>query len=280
MCAALYDIDPGQGQGQVYHCGDGFSYHKNNEVVSHQFRTIYLRCVKFGSSACSGRAIIYVTPDEQRWVDTQGHTCRADNYASQCRHFRHEVLEACRHELYVTPRQLFNSISERLDDYHGGHLYCIFSSHFYRLILKLCPLSNRYHPEVVERFGGSYLRNPMRTARIQQYPNAPFTLQELGVLLETPQYQHLTATIGGEDSVYGGVIGYPGRECILFISRRMAKYLCRLKEAFADATFVPAPLMPAAAQVYQIVGLAHNNVRIRYLKCFVSLMFLLGSQLS
>lgn len=118
----------------------------------------------------------------------------------------------------------------------------------------------RYAPEVVERFGPTYLRNSMRNARLHHYPNAPQTLLELGRLLEQPEYQHLAATIGQEDSVYRGVVGYAGSECLLFMSRRMGKHLSKLKEAFADATFVPAPLRPAAAQVYQIVCLAGNNV--------------------
>lgn len=104
------------------------------------------------------------------------------------------------------------------------------------------------------------MKTSMRTARLSQYPNAPETLRELGALLEQPQYQHLTATIGQEDSVYRGVIGNPGHECLLFLSRRMGRYLSKAKEAFADATFVPAPLRPAAAQVYQIVCLAGHNV--------------------
>lgn len=100
----------------------------------------------------------------------------------------------------------------------------------------------------------------MRNARLHQYPNAPATLLELGALLDQPENQHLTAAIGMQDSVYGGVIGSPGHECILFLSRRMGRYLSKAKEAFADATFVPAPLRPAAAQVYQIVCLEGHNV--------------------
>lgn len=100
----------------------------------------------------------------------------------------------------------------------------------------------------------------MRTARLSQYPLAPHTLLELGRLLEQPQYHHLTKTISHNDSVYGGVIGYPGRECVLFLSRRMGRYLSREKEAFADATFVPAPLVPFTSQVYQIVSICNNNV--------------------
>ena len=76
----------------------------------------------------------------------------------------------------------------------------------------------------------------MRNARLHQYPNAPATLLELGALLDQPENQHLTAAIGMQDSVYGGVIGSPGHECILFLSRRMGRYLSKAKEAFADAS--------------------------------------------
>lgn len=116
MCAAPFDIDPGQGQGtRVFHSFDEFSYHQNNRVFSQdgQNLTIYVRCKNFSLTACPGRAIIHVLPEDLQWVNTQEHTCMPDPLAPRARMFRHEVLEACRNELYVPPRQLFNTISER-----------------------------------------------------------------------------------------------------------------------------------------------------------------------
>lgn len=144
MCAAPFDIDPGQGQGtRVFHSFDGYSYHQNNRVSSQngQHITIYVRCSKFSKTACPGRAIIHVLPDDLQWNNTQEHTCQPDPVAPQVRMFRHEVLEACRGELYVPPRQLFNTISERYYESYQFNSFLYNVVYFYRKIV-LCVDTN------------------------------------------------------------------------------------------------------------------------------------------
>lgn len=117
MCAAPFDIDPGKGQGtRIFHSFDGYSYHQNNRVSTpdDQYHSIYLRCAKYASEyACTGRAIIRVSPEEMEWIDKQQHVCEPDPFSPEARQFRHEVLEACRNEHYMSPTQLFNRIAAR-----------------------------------------------------------------------------------------------------------------------------------------------------------------------
>lgn len=102
----------------------------------------------------------------------------------------------------------------------------------------------------------------MKRARYSLFPRTPANLEELGVLLEAPENEHITATVDKSDNLYAGTVGPPGERCTIYVSRRMRRFMRRVFEVFSDATFRPTPLRPNGRQVWQIVCLARNNVSI------------------
>ena len=102
------------------------------------------------------------------------------------------------------------------------------------------------------------MRSAISRVRAELYPPVPATLPDLGdVLAQNP---HLTATLGGGDNIFSGVVRGPGTTSLVFMSRRMRRQLRRARIVFCDGTFASRPCTPNSSQVLQIVGVVDNHV--------------------
>lgn len=106
------------------------------------------------------------------------------------------------------------------------------------------------------------LRSAMQAARSSALPRIPHTLSQLHAILSDPANQFLTETLDGLDNIYAGASGSTalGTKCLIFISRRMLKYLRKQKKIFADATFNVVPSQLDCCQVWNIVCTRRFNV--------------------
>lgn len=103
------------------------------------------------------------------------------------------------------------------------------------------------------------MRCPIQEARGQLYPPVPVSLEGLGFQLQL--HPDLTATLDGQDNFFGGVVyGPTGTTSVVFVSRRIRRYMRRAKLVFADGTFASRPISPDCAQVFQIVTVIRNAV--------------------
>lgn len=119
----------------------------------------------------------------------------------------------------------------------------------------------RYPINVAAQVTADRLRAAIRRRRTAHYPNVPGTLYQLGDMLADVNHQHLTRCQDGVDSIFAGrAVGPNGTCSILFISRRMRRFLSRCKTVFCDGTFGSRPNSPNSSQVLQIVAVRNNCV--------------------
>jgi len=85
----------------------------------------------------------------------------------------------------------------------------------------------------------SALRTAMRNARQDNFPNNPVTVAKLGKILASPQWNHISTTIDGRDNLFAAKGGkaQQGTRYVILMSKRMKKYLGRVKKVFSDGTF-------------------------------------------
>lgn len=88
----------------------------------------------------------------------------------------------------------------------------------------------------------------------------PVSLYDMGQLLGEDQHRRLTSTIDGLDSIFGGVVTGVNFTSIIFISRRMRRFMRRVRMIFCDGTFASRPNDPNSAQVLQLCAVVRNNV--------------------
>ncbi len=112
------------------------------------------------------------------------------------------------------------------------------------------------------------MKSAIHRARSRLYPNVPVSLFQLGELLDDHQNAHLTKSLDGRDNIYGGAVQTAHGTAVIFISRRMRRYMRRVKTVFCDGTFKSRPNQPNSAQVLQILANVNNTVSI--ICCYTS----------
>ncbi|KAJ1519031.1 hypothetical protein ONE63_011362 [Megalurothrips usitatus] len=102
----------------------------------------------------------------------------------------------------------------------------------------------------------------MRRARLERYPKIPATLSELGALLRDKGGRGLTRTKDGADNIFRGAVGSSARKTrsIIFMSKRMRRYLRRAKEIFVDGTWKSRPAKPDSSQLLSISCLVEGRI--------------------
>lgn len=106
------------------------------------------------------------------------------------------------------------------------------------------------------------LRSSMRRARLENRPLIPRSLKALHKVLRQRQYRALSTTIDGKDNIYAGRSGSASRKtlALIFVTKRMRKYLKKVKKLFCDATFCPVPRRMKAYQVWTLSTLRLHHV--------------------
>lgn len=104
----------------------------------------------------------------------------------------------------------------------------------------------------------SAMRSVISRARSDLYPGIPGTLEELGNLLN--DHPHLTATQDVGDNFFAGMVRGAGTVSLVFVSRRMLRYVRKSRIIGCDGTFNSRPNTPNSAQVLQIVGVIDHHV--------------------
>lgn len=108
------------------------------------------------------------------------------------------------------------------------------------------------------------MRGPINRARNAVYPRVPISLFNLGNVLNQPPNAHITRTIDGNDNIFDGTVNLPnGISSIFFLSRRMKRFMRRVRIVFCDGTFSSRPNIPPSAQVLQLSAVVRNHVRQR-----------------
>lgn len=93
------------------------------------------------------------------------------------------------------------------------------------------------------------------------YPRVPDSLYNLGGLLNDDQLRNLTRCQDGVDNIFGGrCIGPNGTSSIVFVSRRIRRFMRRCRTVFCDGTFGSRPNAPNSGQVLQIVAVHRHAV--------------------
>lgn len=120
---------------------------------------------------------------------------------------------------------------------------------------------------VAARVTPELMRPTINRARNRVYPRVPISLYNLGNLLQQPQNANITATIDGVDSIFDGAVNLPnGKSSTIFVSRRMKRFMRRVRTVFCDGTFGSRPNIPPSAQVLQLSAVVRNHVS--YSKAF------------
>ena len=117
---------------------------------------------------------------------------------------------------------------------------------------------NRFPDNVAAQVTVSRMRSAIERVRSNMYPPVPASLADLGAMLN--EHQHLSDTLDGTDNIFAGVVHGPGTTSLVFISRRMRRYMRRVRVVFCDGTFASRPNSPASAQVLQIVAEVDHHV--------------------
>ena len=108
------------------------------------------------------------------------------------------------------------------------------------------------------------MKSAVNRARSAMYPPIPLTLYDLGLLLSNGQYPILSQTIDGTDNIFnGGVVHGNGFTSIIFLSRRMRRFMRRVRMVFCDGTFRSRPNEPNSGQVLQLSAVVRNHVRFK-----------------
>lgn len=110
------------------------------------------------------------------------------------------------------------------------------------------------------------MRPAINRARNRVYPDVPGTLYNLGNLLAQPQHNNVTSSMDGRDNIFNGAVQSPnGDSSVVFVSRRMKRFMRRVKVVFCDGTFGSRPNVPPSAQVLQLSTVVRNHVSVWYI---------------
>lgn len=116
-------------------------------------------------------------------------------------------------------------------------------------------------PDVAAEVTLPVMKNAIHRARASLYPPVPITLENLSDLL-SQQHQRVAVSRDGKDTIFGGSVHTNGMVSVIFLSRRLRRYLRKVKLVFCDGTFGSRPNSPQSAQVLQIVTVVRNTVSI------------------
>lgn len=115
---------------------------------------------------------------------------------------------------------------------------------------------------VAARLPPAALRSAINRARSAMYPPIPLSLYDLGQLMNNGQLPMLTTSDDGRDNIFGGVVHGNGFTSIVFLSRRMRRFMRRVRMVFCDGTFSSRPSEPNSGQVLQLCAVVRNHVGI------------------
>ena len=106
------------------------------------------------------------------------------------------------------------------------------------------------------------LRSSMRRARLENRPLIPRSLKDFHKVLRQKKYRALSRTLDGKDNIYAGRAGSASEKTIslVFVTRRMRKYMRKVKKLFCDATFSPVPRGLRASQVWTLSSIRRHHV--------------------
>ncbi|XP_034246644.1 uncharacterized protein LOC117648296 [Thrips palmi] len=106
------------------------------------------------------------------------------------------------------------------------------------------------------------LRSSMRRARLENRPRIPHSLKDFDKVLRSRRYRRLSRTMDGKDNVYAGRAGSAADKTIslIFVTRRMRRYMRKVKRIFCDGTFSPVPRGMKAYQVWTISTIREHHV--------------------
>ena len=122
---------------------------------------------------------------------------------------------------------------------------------------------------VASRLTPNSMKSSIQRARSALYPNVPISLYDLGQLLNDGQHQRLTMTEDGLDNIFTGVVQHNEFTSLIFISRRMRRFMRRVKVVFCDGTFGSRPNAPTSSQVLQLSCVVRNHVSTHYWNCHI-----------
>ncbi|KAE8741408.1 hypothetical protein FOCC_FOCC013107 [Frankliniella occidentalis] len=230
---AALQIQHGMRRGtDIIHGPDGYSYHANKVMKGGR---VYVRCYRYCTIHCNGAASIDPDVPDGDFRRCKRHIHPPDRLLFHQRRFRHAVLDRCRDG---------GDTSTFIDIYHEERR------------------TLRIPDEAAGEVPFFKLRPSMQRARAEGRPNLPHTLSELAVILQNPQFAHLTSTLEGADNLFAAVVGQTAERtrAVLFFSRRNLRYMEeKVFKIFSDGTFV-VPLNLGCAQIWVLNTVRMNHI--------------------
>ncbi|XP_052131476.1 uncharacterized protein LOC113215927 isoform X2 [Frankliniella occidentalis] len=86
------------------------------------------------------------------------------------------------------------------------------------------------------------------------------SLSHVGNVLNTPEHAYLGRTIDDLQNYFQGVVGSPGRESVIFCSKRGLEMLSRQDTLAGDGTFYMAPDIDGVKQIWILSAFKHGKV--------------------
>ena len=121
------------------------------------------------------------------------------------------------------------------------------------------PFFSRYDPNVAARVPSNRLRSAIRRARDHYLlPRVPQSLDDFGLMLTN--HHEIRRTLDGLDDVFMSLVGPAGHRGLIFMSRRVNRFLENVTIVFSDGTFGSRPSRPHTSQVFQITAVYRNHV--------------------
>ncbi|KAK3916209.1 4-hydroxy-3-methylbut-2-en-1-yl diphosphate synthase (flavodoxin) [Frankliniella fusca] len=208
---------------------DLYDYHVHSTMSGGR---ISLRCTQHYLEKCPGRAS--VCRDGTYFRTTQRHNHDKDKYKIEERLFRRALMRRCRRGDHTPFRIMFNQERRSL----------------------------RISRQAAARIPLVKLRSSMRRARLENRPQIPRSLKAFDKILRLRRYRALSRTLDGRDIIYAGRAGKASERTIslVFVTRRMVKYMKRVQKIFCDGTFSPVPRGIKASQVWTVSTLRRHHV--------------------
>lgn len=118
----------------------------------------------------------------------------------------------------------------------------------------------RVEPVLADFLTWNRLRGSMYRLRMKHYPIIPDNFTDLSRILLSDQHQHISLSFDLRNHLFKSVVGPPGHQILIFLSKGMRKFMRFAKIVFSDGTLGSRPAKPTSQQIFLISTVIRDTV--------------------